>query len=390
MNRSPEPLSAEERALAERLARLDVRREPGPALDAAILAAARAAVTGAGTPTAMAAAAIATVPAATTAGSAQGNSNEGEDDGVPNTPPKVVPLRPRKPLSRLPLGLSLAASLVLAAGIGWRLADGGGSESALEGATAQKAAHEEQVAYSADAAAAADATEAVILEPEMNRVPPPPPPPPLDSINSQRREVAMAPPAPEREAKSTSSSSERDSEFLMDEGIAHHSNESADAATAGAFPAEPISQSAPALGNAVAAKPALAGGASDGFVGRARDKREASKDDRAESLDKVEVTGSRLARQTPVASPPPAVQAPAAPAASAASVADQPFDDQPPVSADSPEFRQAWLQRIRNLFAKGQADAGRTSLQEFRRRYPNSELPDDLKKIAATLPPPAP
>lgn len=386
MNRSPEPLSAEERALAERLARLDVRREPGPALDAAILAAARAAVTGAGTPTAMAAAAIATVPAATTAGSAQGDSNEGEDEGEPNTPPKVVPLRPRKPLSRLPLGLSLAASLVLAAGIGWRLADGGGSESALEGATAQKAAHEEQVAYSADAAAAADATEAVILEPEMNRVPPPPPPPPLDSIETQRREIAMAPPAPEREAKRTSSSSERDSEFVMDEAIAH---EAADAA-GGAFPAEPVAQSAPALGNAVAAKPALAGGASDGFVGRARDKREASKDDRAESLDKVEVTGARLARQMPVASPPPAAQAPAAPAASAASVADQPFDDQPPVSADSPEFRQAWLQRIRNLFAKGQADAGRTSLQEFRRRYPDSELPDDLKKIATTLPPPAP
>jgi resuscitation-promoting factor RpfA len=388
MNRSPEPLSAEERALAERLARLDVRREPSPALDAAILAAARAAVTGADTPTTTAAAAIMTAVPPPIAASAQGDSNEGEDEGVENTPPKVVPLRPRKPLSRLPLGLSLAASLVLAAGIGWRLADGGGSESALESAPAQKAALEEQSAYSADTAAtaAADATEAVILEPEMNRTPPPPPP--LDSIESQRREIAMAPPAPEREAKRTNSISERDSEFVMDEGIAREATD-ADAA-AGAFPAEPIAQSAPAFGNAAAAKSTAAGGAAEGLVGRARDRREAGKDDRAESVDKVHVTGARLARQAPVASPPPAAQAPAAPAASAASIADQPFDDQPPVSADSPEFRQAWLQRIRNLFAKGQADAGRTSLQEFRRRYPDSELPDDLKKIAATLPPPAP
>ncbi len=389
MNRSPEPLSAEERALAERLARLDVRREPGPALDAAILAAARAAVTGAGMPIATTAAAV-TAVAATSAASAQGNtqgdSHEGENEGVPNTPPKVVPLRPRKPLSRLPLGLSLAASLVLAAGIGWRLADGGGSESALEGASAQKAAQEEQAAYPADAAAAADATEAVILEPEMNRAPPPPPPP-LDSIESQRREIAMAPPAPEREAKLTNSIRERDSEFVMDEGIAHEATDAA----AGAFPAEPIAQSAPAFGNAAAAKSAAAGGAAEGLVGRARDRREAGKDDRAaESVDKVHVTGARLARQAPAPPPPPAAQAPAAPAASAASIADQPYDDQPPVSADSPEFRQAWLQRIRNLFTKGQADAGRTSLQEFRRRYPDSELPDDLKKIAATLPAPTP
>ncbi len=379
MNRSPEPLSAEERALAERLARLDVRREPGPALDAAILAAAREAMTTSGTLTASAAA------AAGAQGSPQGDSNEDGDDAAPNTPPKVVPLRPRKPLARLPLGLSLAASLVLAAGIGWRLADGGGTESALENAAAPQAAREEQVAYSADAAAAADATEAVILEPEMNRVPPPPPPPPLGSIESQRRDIAMAPPAPKREEKRAGSISERDDQFVMDEAVAHEASDAA----AGAFPAEPVAQSERALGNAAAAKPAAAGGAAEGLVGRARDQREAAKDDRAESMDKVQVTGSRIARQA-TAAPPPAVQAPAAPAASAASVADQPYDDQPPVSADSPEFRQAWLQRIRNLFAKGQTEAGRTSLQEFRRRYPDSELPDDLKKIAANLPPPAP
>ena len=64
------------------------------------------------------------------------------------------------------------------------------------------------------------------------------------------------------------------------------------------------------------------------------------------------------------------------------------FDERPPVSADSAEFRQAWLQRIRGLIAKGAQDDARSSLQGFRRRYPDVELPDDLRKLAATLPVP--
>lgn len=64
------------------------------------------------------------------------------------------------------------------------------------------------------------------------------------------------------------------------------------------------------------------------------------------------------------------------------------YDDSPPVSADSPEFRQAWLQRIREHIAKGEQEAARNSLQEFRRRYPGLELPEDLRKLAATLPAP--
>ncbi len=66
------------------------------------------------------------------------------------------------------------------------------------------------------------------------------------------------------------------------------------------------------------------------------------------------------------------------------------YDDRPPVSADSPEFRQAWLQRIRTQIAKGNTDAARDGLQEFRRRYPDLELPEDLRKLAATLPAPGP
>lgn len=58
---------------------------------------------------------------------------------------------------------------------------------------------------------------------------------------------------------------------------------------------------------------------------------------------------------------------------------DQSIDDQPPATADAPEVRQAWLQRIRELIAAGETDAARASLQEFRRRYPDAVLPEDLR-----------
>ena len=176
-----------------------------------------------------------------------------------------------------------------------------------------------------------------------------------------------------------------------------------------------------------------------------------SVDSERQSLDKVEVTGSRIPRTAsgqaddravgaaeytrtpldqrreesranrlaeqpavavpPPAPPPPAVMQEASPArdrarkangASAgitagagAAAADKSasaerYDDRPPVSADSPEFRQAWLQRVRTLLAAGDTAAAAESLQEFRRRYPSVELPEDLRKFAATLPPPAP
>ena len=60
---------------------------------------------------------------------------------------------------------------------------------------------------------------------------------------------------------------------------------------------------------------------------------------------------------------------------------DQPLDDRPPASADSPQVQQAWLQRIRELVARGQFDDARASLAEYRRRYPDQPLPDDLRAL---------
>jgi hypothetical protein len=94
----------------------------------------------------------------------------------------------------------------------------------------------------------------------------------------------------------------------------------------------------------------------------------------------------------PAPPPPPPAQTDRARSGNAAErdAAAGAFDERPPVSADSPEFRQAWLQRIRERLARGEEQAARESLQEFRRRYPDVELPEDLRKLAATLPPPAP
>jgi TolA-binding protein len=53
----------------------------------------------------------------------------------------------------------------------------------------------------------------------------------------------------------------------------------------------------------------------------------------------------------------------------------------PPATADSPAVRDAWLQRIRELLRNGQTDAARDSLREFRHRYPQQVLPEDLRAL---------
>lgn len=368
MSRPSEPFNAEERDLAQRLARLGGPREPAAALDAMILAAARAAVSDTATP----AAAISAEPQA---------------EPLP-VDPKVTPLRPRKPAPRWPVGFGLAASVVLAAGIGWRLQIDGDTHS--EAASAPAAVFHDE------------ATEAVLLEPPLQRTPPPPPPPMEETdalarrVDTSQAPAAKAAPAP------------REPEFAAD----------------AAAPQSVMAEAPPPPAPPPAPVATTIGGSPVG-------------DD---SLDEVTVSGSRIQREratgaaeytrTPLnerreqaaqaaKSSPPAAAGPSRTAASAPAsppasgerarglignvendVEEHKFqdkarksdgyDDRPPVSADSPEFRQAWLQRIRAQIAKGDTDTARSGLQEFRRRYPDIELPEDLRKLAATLPPPAP
>ena len=81
-----------------------------------------------------------------------------------------------------------------------------------------------------------------------------------------------------------------------------------------------------------------------------------------EALDRIDVTGSRL-RQTE-------------------GFSSDELDEDPPATADSPQVQRAWLQRIRDMVANGDADGARASLGEFKRRYPHYDLPDDLRDLA--------
>ncbi|MFZ2754392.1 MAG: hypothetical protein WAZ48_13225, partial [Lysobacteraceae bacterium] len=303
--------------------------------------------------------------------------------------PKVTPLRPRKPAPRWPLGMGLAASLVLAAGIGWRLQGDGDGSSKDFGASSAPAAvfHEES-------------TEAVILEPPMERTPPPPPPPlgGAADVVARRADAAQAP-----MAKTAPAPSKQD--FVVDAAMA----ESVAPVQAPAASPPPAGASA----NAVAADDALDKISVSGSrppaehaVGAAEYTRTPLSDRREQALSESE--SKSTANRAAAAARPAAVAFPPPPAptrqnnerargliggsegdSEARKVRDSDgYDASPPVSADSPEFRQAWLQRIRGHLAKGEQDAARNSLQEFRRRYPDIELPEDLRKLAATLPAP--
>ena len=56
----------------------------------------------------------------------------------------------------------------------------------------------------------------------------------------------------------------------------------------------------------------------------------------------------------------------------------QALHDVPPATVDSPPIHLAWLDRIRELRDAGELEAARESLREYRRRYPDQPLPDDL------------
>lgn len=363
MNRRIDPLSPEERDLAERIARLGGVREPAPALDAMILAAARAAVAEDAKPAAASAA-----PSATP------------------SDPKVTPIRPRRTVPRWPWGMGLAASVVLAAGIGWKLQGDGEGSSAEKSASAASAVYHDE------------ATEAVMIEQAPAATPPPPPP--LDTeadVGTLARRVAQAP----AEAPAKPSPGGSTDAFVADAPMA-------DAAVASAAPATPAAQQAaePEISINRESKGVvdLSGTAvprseiaSDRAVGAAEYTR-TPLDQRRE-----QARPNRAAAAAEMPAPPP----PPAPAASprdrarsatnelgsstgAVDKVSEAYDDRPPVSADSPEFRQAWLQRIRAQLARGENAAAVENLQSFRRRYPDVELPEDLRKLAASLPPPAP
>lgn len=244
MNRSGhEPLGSKERALAQRLARLDGAASPSPELDARILAMARSA---------------------------------------PARPAATTPPRRRR---RWPLGLGLAASVLVALGLAWQLRPA--PDGQVPAARQQKQAVEASPRRSA---ADTGATPAAAL-PE--------------------RAAAIAPDP-----------------------------------SGGTGTVPPVAAASAVAAARVAVDAVDGDGDGDGDSGRAQPPTDAAHPD------------------TPVDV-----------------LADQPLDEQPPASMDSPAVREHWLRRIRELRDAGQDQDARESLREFLRRHPRAEVPADLRTL---------
>ena len=353
--RDHEPLTPDERDLAQRLARLDGHAAPSASLDAGILAAARTAVT------------------------------------APPAPAHARTHRRSRP--RWPFGVGIAASLAVALGIAWQLRpqpENAALPALSEASLPPQDAPAAEVARPAPppAAAAADSAydnaptgvapvEAAPAEAEAEperalRAPAPPP---------EHAPVApVAPPMPAAEApivldqvllKRAAAAVEETERRQRSEAVL---DVVAPAAPAPAPPPPPPAPAAAASetrgftaspANAGAAMPATAiGTGSQVARERSTAAQSAAAAEAKPSLDRIVVTGSRIDRFD-----------------EDDAAADQAFDDQPPASADSPQVRDAWLKRIRELRAAGQLDDARASLREFIRRHPDTAVPDDLRPL---------
>jgi hypothetical protein len=338
-----EPLTPEERAMADRLARLGPRDGPSPALDAKILAAAHAA---------------------------------------------VAPRRGRRwlALSGVPAtlvtGAGMAAVLALAVGVVWQL---------RPSAPAPRAPRDEAGDFGF-------VTAEVIERPEPAAAPPPPPaadvPAPARALQAPamaRREAAPkradAMATKEAPAATAAPAPGQAPEHFLDEAIepaTHSVPATATAATRGdsmpysSAPAAPAAAAAAIEGEqrqraaASAMQRKATANEADKQVAADRELRSQAASvvaaDRAEAasadamaaedtasgatLDRIEVTGSRI------------------------TMADT------PVRNDRELAPAQWLQRIRDRRDGGDLDGARQSLEQFRKSYPRVRLPDDLRALA--------
>ena len=109
---------------------------------------------------------------------------------------------------------------------------------------------------------------------------------------------------------------------------------------------------------------------------------------RAQAPAMAKARASDVARETITASGTTAARAEQNEADRAANAAmfdtiasDDPGEDVPPATADSPQVRDAWLRRIGDLLKQGKTEDAKASLAEFKRRYPDANLPPELRKL---------
>lgn len=344
-----EPLTPEERAMADRLARLGPRDGPSPALDAKILAAAHAAV------------------------APRRNRRWLALTGVPAT---------------LVTGAGMAAVLALAVGVVWQL---------RPSAPAPRAPRDEAGDFGF-------VTAEVIERPEPAAAPPPPADAPaparaLQAPAMARREAgparAEAIAAKEAPAAAPAPAPGQSPEHFLDEAVdpaTHSGQTTAAAAVRGdSMPYSPAPAPAPAAPPAAPAAAAVfaegeqrqraaasamqrkataneaakqvdenrelrsqaaSAVAADSAAGTSADAMAAEDTASGATLDRIEVTGSRIG------------------------MADM------PVRNDRELAPAQWLQRIRDRRDDGDLDGARQSLQQFRKSHPRVRLPDDLRALA--------
>lgn len=370
MSMPHEPLTPEERALAQSLSRLGPHGGPSPELDARILGAARAAV-----------------------------------HGAPATGGHVPPSR-----RRWPLGMGVAASVLLAAGIAWQLRPMHDMPLAsevpadTERSVAVSSPHSEAAGVAAAPAAEMPPAAAIVAQevapPTPVQVLPPPPAGGAATAAGPARQNAEAAarqePAPKRRPLSL---------IPMPAPPAPPAPEAAPQAfpadaDAGAYSAPAAAAVAADASDTALREQAVRRDAEQEREQQVRfraERQEAAKAEDQRTLDTIAVTGSRVksedrrarsreAASAPApASPPPPPPPPAASAGSiqpsAARNALRRTDLQVPVDADTRLPPDEWLDRIRLRRDLGDDGNALRSLQLFVQAHPFQRVPDDLRPL---------
>ncbi|HIE5356099.1 TPA: hypothetical protein ACXNP2_002713 [Stenotrophomonas maltophilia] len=321
MNRD-EPLTPEERELARLLGRR-AEQAPPAALDATILAAARAAV--------------------------QAPQADAPDAGS---------VRARRPRRHWPAVFGVAASMVFAIGIAWQLRPEPPVVPAHDAqVTAPPVADE--VAAEVAAQPAEGHTRPSPAEPGIASAPPAPPAPP----------APVAAPRPAAPARTSAPQASAPTVAARAKAAAQATERVAAADTAvpppAAEPPAAVAYSAP-VPAAAPAPPSLEARDAVAPLSGAMEAAPASAGQRGDT--------TTLKRAAPLRSAPGVMRRGSDAALSATAV-------QAEVTADAQLPRRQWLQKIRERRDEGQRDIARASLERYVQQYPESRLPRDLRPL---------
>ncbi|WP_295572042.1 hypothetical protein [Stenotrophomonas maltophilia] len=330
MNRD-EPLTPEEQELAHLLGR-HAERAPPAALDAAILAAARAAV------------------------------------DAPATGTSAAPdaARGRRARPRWPAVFGIAASMVFAIGIAWQLRP---EPPPIPAGEAQVAAAPAVDAAVADHAAEGNAAETAMAPPAPEAAAPAAPqaapdaaavPPPAPAPTPAPAKPVQA---PVPSSAKTEVARARAAESVADTAFAALPPPPPAAAPA---PPAPVAYSAPAPASAPATAGALQARSAAPVEASTTDAEPAPALDRVEIMSRKRVAAPRSA---------PGVMRRSSDAGLSADAV------QAEVDADARLPRRQWLQKIRERRDQGQRDLARASLERYIQQYPESRLPHDLRPL---------